>query len=98
MKFHSEFEKIRGFPKVFGLIDGTHVNVQVPAAVRSRFYDRKSNASLNIQVVVGPDMRIIDFVNRWPGSAHDSRIFHSSHLYARLENDPPDGHLLGDSG
>ena len=95
---HAEFEKIRGFPGVFGLIDGTHVRVQVPAAVRSRFYDRKSNTSLNIQVVVSHDMKIIDFVNRWPGSAHDSRIFHSSSLYCRLESDPPEGHLLGVSG
>jgi len=73
------------FPGVFGLIDGTHVPVQVKAESRDRFWDRKGNTSLNIQVVVGPDMKILDFVNRWPGSAHDSRIFRDSNLFARLE-------------
>lgn len=83
---------------MFGLIDGTHVKVVVPAEKRARFYDRKSNISLNIQAVVGPDMRFIDFVNRWPGSTHDSRIFHSSKLYSLLESDPPEGHMLADAG
>jgi len=86
------------FPGVIGLIDGTHIQVQVPAELRSRFYDRKSNTSLNIQAVVGPDMKFLDFVNRWPGSTHDSRIFHSSSLFCRLESNPPDGHLLADAG
>lgn len=74
------------------------MNVQVPADKRSQFYNRKSNTSLNIQVVVDSHMKIIDFVNRWYGSAHDSRIFHSSNLFCRLMQNPPDGHLLGDAG
>ncbi|GBP36247.1 hypothetical protein EVAR_85494_1 [Eumeta japonica] len=38
----------------------------------------------NNSVVVGPDMEIYDIVARWPGSAHDSRIFRCSKLYSRL--------------
>ena len=83
---------------MIGLIDCTHVQVQLPADLRSRFYNRKSTTSLNIQVVTDPHMRIINFVNRWPGSVHDSRIFHASELFCRLEHDRPDGHILGDAG
>lgn len=98
MQNMKEYEKIAGFPNVWGAIDGTHVNVVVPAEHRTIFYDRKSNTSLNLQVVVGPDMRIIDLVNRWPGSVHDSRIFLCSRLNRDLLQCPPPGHMLGDAG
>lgn len=93
-----EFEKIAGFPNVWGAIDGTHVEVVVPAEHRTVFYNRKSRTSLNLQVVVGSDMRIIDLVNRWPGSVHDSRIFLCSRLNRDLLQNPPPGHMLGDAG
>ena len=57
--------KIAKFPGVWGLIDGTHVPVQVKNNQRDRFWDRKGKTSLDIQVVVGPNMKIIDFVNRY---------------------------------
>ena len=86
------------FPDVWGAIDCTHVVVKPKQEVATLFYDRKGNTSLNVQAVVGPEMRILHFVNRHPGSAHDSRIFRNSSLYALLESQPPAGHLLGDAG
>lgn len=65
---------------------------------KDRFWDRKGQISLNIQAVVDCNMRFIDFVNRYPGSCHDARIFRSSSLYHRLENNPLPGFLLADSG
>ena len=93
-----EFEKLAKFPHVWGLIDGTHVDVVVPAEHKTIFYDRKSKTSLNLQVVVGPDMKILDLVNRWPGSVHDSRILLCSRLNRDLLQHPPPGHMLGDAG
>lgn len=43
-------------------------------------------------------MKIYDIVARWPGSAHDSRIFRSSRIHARLEAGELPGILVGDSG
>lgn len=93
-----EYEKIAGFPNVWGTIDGTHVDVVVPAEHKTIFYDRKSRTSLNLQVVVGPDMKILDLVNRWAGSVHDSRIYLCSRLNRDLLQNPPPGHMLGDAG
>lgn len=92
------FKAIKGFPGVWGLIDCTHVPVRVVSAQRKTFYNRKNITSINVQAVVGADMRFMDIVNRWPGSAHDSTIFKSSSIYAKLRENPGQGYLLGDAG
>ncbi|KAJ8983171.1 hypothetical protein NQ317_016273 [Molorchus minor] len=48
-------------------------------------------------VVASPQCEILDIVIRWPGSAHDSRIFNSSSVCLRLEAGNLPGILLGDS-
>lgn len=45
--------------------------------------------------------KFTNIVARWPGSTHDSHIFHSSQICNHLENshgDLEDGIILGDSG
>ena len=54
--------------------------------------------SLNVQVVGGPNYEIQDIVIRWPGSAHDSRIFDNSSLKIKMEEGLLKGYLLGDAG
>ena len=96
------FKERGGFPGVWGLIDCTHVPITASTAdplLYRKFFNRKRIPTLNVQVVAGPDMRILNMVNRWPGSAHDSRIFRSSNLFRELKeevNGP--GYLLGDAG
>ena len=53
---------------------------------------------MNIQVVC--DMKLIDIVARWYGSAHDARILRESALARVCEVGrlPVPGILLGDSG
>lgn len=53
--------------------------------------------SLNVQVVAGPSCEILDIVIRWPGSAHDSRIFNNSAVHLKFEQGLLRGLLLGDS-
>lgn len=97
----AEFKKKAGFPCVWGLIDCTHVVVSPGGEpdMRRQFYNRKRQTTLNVQMVVGPDMKIVNMVNTWPGSAHDSRIFRESQLFALLRHEEPGlGFLLGDAG
>uniref|UniRef100_A0A671XWZ4 Putative nuclease HARBI1 n=1 Tax=Sparus aurata TaxID=8175 RepID=A0A671XWZ4_SPAAU len=65
-------------------IDCTHVHIQ-------------GRRSINIQLVGDADLIITNCVVKWPGSVHDARILRESALYRELQNNRPDGILLGDS-
>lgn len=45
-----EFYAIRGFPKVIGAIDGTHVALRNPSKENNVFFNRKNFTSLNVMV------------------------------------------------
>ena len=91
------FEKIAGFPGVFGVIDGTHIKVKVPREKEERFQNRKSDVTVNCQMVFGNQMRLMNLNARWPESSHGARIFRESELYPLLENGSYPGHLPADS-
>ncbi|KAK5647938.1 hypothetical protein RI129_002830 [Pyrocoelia pectoralis] len=92
------FFGIAGFPGVIGCIDGTHIPIKNPGGQNAEVYRNcKGWMSLNVQVVAGPRSEILDIVIRWPGSAHDSRIFNSSSVCMRLQRGDLPGIFLGDS-
>jgi len=83
----SKFFKIGHFPLVIGCIDGTHIPIKSPGGNNAEiFRNRKGIISLNIQVVTGPELEILDIVIRWPGSAHDSRIYNNSTIKIKMES------------
>ena len=87
-------------PGVDRAIDCTHIRL-VSTTLRNIneiFRNRKVYFSLNVQVVVGPQMQILDIVPQWPGSAHDSHIFQNFALYMRYTEGELDGMLIGDRG
>ena len=82
----NKFHLLGGFPNVIGCIDCTHIPIKSPGGDNGEvFRNRKGWMSLNVQVVGGPNYEIQDIVIRWPGSAHDSRIFDNSSLKIKLE-------------
>ncbi|XP_052806427.1 putative nuclease HARBI1 [Mya arenaria] len=96
-----QFYGLAQFPKVVGVIDGTHIRIQPPSEDEPSFVNRKGFHSINVQVVFDGFDRITNVVARWPGSAHDSRILQQSGLRNLFdEGHVPNGqyHLLGDSG
>jgi hypothetical protein len=71
---------------VIGVIDGTHIPIQSPGGPRAEIYrNRKTYFSLNVQIVGGPQLEILDIVVHWPGSTHDSRIFENSSVKLRFQ-------------
>lgn len=76
---HVKFFNMAGFPRVSGAIDCTHIELISPGGDNAEiFRNRKGYFSLNVQCIAGPDMEFYNIVARWPGSAHDTRIFDSS--------------------
>ncbi|KAK6029166.1 hypothetical protein OSTOST_04728 [Ostertagia ostertagi] len=69
-----------------GFIDGTHCRIQRPHVAEGDFVNRKGYHSLNVGMVVDYDLRIRWVSSKFPGSAHDSRVFKTSELYEQLKN------------
>uniref|UniRef100_A0A8D8R0E8 Nuclease HARBI1 n=1 Tax=Cacopsylla melanoneura TaxID=428564 RepID=A0A8D8R0E8_9HEMI len=82
---HTKFFNMRGFPGVSGVIDIPMWKSKAGGENAEVFRNRKGYFSLNVQYVAGPDMEFYDVVCRWPGSAHDTRIFDSSYVKTRFE-------------
>uniref|UniRef100_A0A1B0D7D6 Uncharacterized protein n=1 Tax=Phlebotomus papatasi TaxID=29031 RepID=A0A1B0D7D6_PHLPP len=95
----SFYEKF-GFPRVVGLIDGTHIPCKSPGGPDAELFRcRKGYFSINCQVTCNADMRIMDLVTRWHGSAHDQTIFNFSTLKMKCEENYFGRYfLLGDNG
>ncbi|GBG75225.1 hypothetical protein CBR_g19861 [Chara braunii] len=103
----------KGFPNCFGAIDCTHIYIDKPAdAPSANYYNRNHKFSVQAQVIVDLDLRILDVHIGHPGSVHDVRILHNSQLWRRAqtcelfdatpENLPHGvvtrGYLLGNNG
>ncbi|KAL3689187.1 hypothetical protein R1sor_015496 [Riccia sorocarpa] len=91
-----------GFPGCIGLVDGTLVKLsQRPRDDGETYFDRKSNYSMNVQVICDQNKHIIYFFAGMPGSCHDLTCLRRSSLWGRLDSAQlfDNGqYLLGDSG
>ncbi|XP_063623004.1 putative nuclease HARBI1 [Cydia splendana] len=95
-----EFYNIAKFPKVIGALDCTHIKIISPGGNHAEtFRNRKGYMSINVQAVCNARLIITDLVARWPGSAHDERIFSASRRNAIFEMGTyNDSLLVADSG
>ncbi|GBG63597.1 hypothetical protein CBR_g38663 [Chara braunii] len=102
----------KDFPNCHGCIDCTHIFIDKPANCPGEdIYDRKRRFSVQAQVVVDLNLRVLDVFAGYPRSNHDVRIVHLSSLWVRAEagelfTGPPvmlpfgvrtNGYLLGDN-
>jgi hypothetical protein len=92
------FFEIAGLPQVLGAIDCTHIRIKRPCNDADIFVNRKGFCSLNVQAVCNADLSFSNVVARWPGSCHDSFIFHQSALKDFLAEGLVSGYLIGDGG
>lgn len=110
----ASFGGVRGFSRVIGALDGTHIPVSPPKENRDAFINRKGWASINVMLVCTHDCRILavrllvvlvrycltckQCVATHPGSCSDSRIYRESGLPALMDARYRDYMLLADSG
>ncbi|KAL2934826.1 Protein ALP1-like [Bienertia sinuspersici] len=71
------FKKPEPIPKDCAL-DGTLVDVNVPAIDKSRHRSRKNTISTNVLGACAPDLRFIYVLVSWEGSAADGRVLRSA--------------------
>ncbi|GBG70647.1 hypothetical protein CBR_g7949 [Chara braunii] len=65
----------KGFPNCHGCINCTHIFIDKPANCPGEdYYDRKRRFSVQAQVVVDLNLRVLDVFVGYPGSCHDARI------------------------
>ncbi|GBG81185.1 hypothetical protein CBR_g31859 [Chara braunii] len=103
----------KGFPNCHGCIDCTHIYIDKPANANGEDYcDRRRRFSVQAQVVVDMNLRVLDVFVGYPGSVHDMRMLNLSSLWVRAESGQlftgphvmlpfgvrTNGYLLGDNG
>ncbi|KAG7162162.1 nuclease HARBI1-like 9 [Homarus americanus] len=94
---HAKFYEVAQFPNVIGAIDCIHMRISNPGgAMAEQCKNSKGWYSVNCQVVVGPDLKILTAIVRWGGSVPDWQIYENSRLKQVLEQGEY-GHLVGDS-
>ncbi|XP_066596956.1 putative nuclease HARBI1 [Prorops nasuta] len=100
LRVQQENFKRAGFIRAIGAIDCTHVRIQSYGGNDAEFCrNRKGFFSINVQAIADSELRLLDFVARWPGSAHDSTIFDNSSIKARFDSGEfGNCLLLGDAG
>lgn len=82
-----KFEAAYDIPGIIGVVDGSHIALAgVPKDIEIPFINRKQIHTLNVQLICGPDLYILNVNARYPGSTHDSFIFRSSRVYTFLQD------------
>lgn len=77
--------KGRNYPGILGAIDCTHVAIQAPAFNNPEmlgilFLNRKNFYSINTQIVVDSNLKILAVNARFSGFVHDSAIWGTSQV------------------
>ncbi|KAL8542394.1 hypothetical protein ACS0TY_003313 [Phlomoides rotata] len=62
------------FQGCLGALDGTYIDVHVPATDKGRYRNQKGHCSVNVLGVCDMDMRFVYVLTGWEGSAADSRV------------------------
>ena len=91
---------------VIGIADGCQIKISKPRFERDplqkdKFFNRKGFFSWNCLGIIDDNLRFTYFSCKYPGNAHDSRVYNESRLKAKLQetyNPDKPRHLMGDKG
>ncbi len=93
----AQFAVTSGFPNVIGAVDCTHITIRAPHMDEFAFVSGKHFHSINVQIICGSNLILINVVAQWPGSAHEpSFVLRHSSVRSSLEAGAAhDGWLVG---
>lgn len=64
-KVQTGFFRLKGFPRVVGAVDCTHIRIQSPNSnIGERFRNRKGYFSFNVQAICDSNLKIMNIVAR----------------------------------
>lgn len=88
-----------GLPDIVGVLDGSHLLLEAPRGDSETYFTRKKRYAVHAQATCDDTGTITSFEIGWPGSVHDSKVFHASPLFLqRSELFQGEEYLLADSG
>jgi hypothetical protein len=89
-----------GLPDVIGVLDGSHFPLlEAPRKDPETYFTRKKRYAVHGQATCDDTGTITSFEIGWPGSVHDSKVFHASPLFLqRSRLFQGEEYLLADSG
>ncbi|KAL6724102.1 hypothetical protein Aduo_019031 [Ancylostoma duodenale] len=86
-----------GLPGIVGAIEGTHTHaIPKPGDAQYSYINRKVFASINMGAIVDDNYSFLWFSSRWPGRAHDSRVWQESQLYQKFVRKELKRRIVGD--
>lgn len=74
------YEQVKKFPRVVGIVDGTHFKIDRPKNDKDSYYNKDEYFSVQAQITCNHKKEITDLFAGYPGSVHDSRVFRNSEL------------------
>ncbi|KAK4278788.1 hypothetical protein QN277_016587 [Acacia crassicarpa] len=86
------------FKGCLGALDGTHIRVQVLAAHKGRYRNRKGDITTNVLGVCSPDGQFIFVFPEWEGSAADGRVLRDATTRPHGLRVPLGNYYLVDAG
>ena len=73
------FFKKRGIPGIVGILDGSHIPIQLLRKIQAAdYYSRKGYYSINDQAIIDQNMLFRDIYVGWPGPCPDARVWRNS--------------------
>ncbi|XP_062596179.1 putative nuclease HARBI1 [Saccostrea cucullata] len=66
------FQLASGFPGIIDVLDGTHIRLSSPIGGDSDYINRKGYPSIQLQIVVDHNLKIVSAHTGWPGCADDA--------------------------
>lgn len=83
----NRFQDDYGLEGILALVDGTLVRVAaLGSSIRNSFISRRHFTAINTLIAIDSDMRILYINARYPGSTHDTFIWHNSQIFGLLES------------
>ena len=82
----AEFESKFGMVQAFGCVDGTHIPIRRPYVDSQDYFNYKQYFSVNVQAVCNAQGKFMDVDCRWPGCAHDAKVFANSQINNALKS------------